>query len=347
MVAIKSSEADFFAARPSPAQPVVLVFGPDGGLVSERVDKIIKASVDDPADPFALVRLSGDMLASEPSRLVEEARTVPLFGGRRAVWIKAGNRNFAAAVEMVLATPPKDCRIVIEAGELRRTAPVRAMCERSKVAAALACYPDGERELGRLVDDEMRAAGLSIAADARAALVALIGGDRAASRSELSKLALYAHGSDRVTLEDVLAVVTDASALALDGLLDAAFAGRIPETETQFSKAVAAGLTPGTILSSALRHVVSLHKARLAIEAGEDPGAALGSFIPPLHFSRKTPVEMALKSWTAQRLARAMQNLAEAAYEARQLRAPIDELADPLAQRALLSVAMAARRRER
>ena len=56
-------------------------------------------------DPFALVRLEGDALASEPSRLVEEAHTIPLFGGKRAVWVKAGGRNFAAAVEAVLATP--------------------------------------------------------------------------------------------------------------------------------------------------------------------------------------------------------------------------------------------------
>jgi DNA polymerase-3 subunit delta len=345
MVAIKSSEADAFVARARGAPPIVLVFGPDAGLVSERVERIINASVDDPADPFALVRLPGDLLASEPSRLAEEAHTVPLFGGRRAVWVKAGSRNFAPAVDLMLATPPKDCRIVIEAGDLRRTAPLRAACEKSKMAAAIPCYPDGDRELARLVDDEMHASGLSITPDARAALVALIGGDRAASRSELAKLALYAHGRTQVTLDDVLAVVTDASALALDDLLDAAFSGRVPEVEAQFGKALAAGMSSGTILSSALRHVAQLHKARLAVETGADTGSVLSSFIPPLHFSRRTPVEAALKGWTAQRLERAMENLAEAIYETRRLRAPLDELAAPVAQRALLMVAQQARRR--
>ncbi len=345
MVAIKSSEADAFVARAGAAQPVVLVFGPDAGLVSERVEKIITVSVADPNDPFALVRLSGDLLASEPSRLAEEAHTIPLFGGRRAVWVKAGPRNFAAAVDLVLATPPKDCRIVIEAGDLRRSSPLRAACEKSKAAAAVPCYADGDRELGRLVDDEMRAAGLSIAPDARAAVVALIGGDRAASRSELAKLVLYARGRDRVTLDDVQAVVTDASGLALDELLDAAFAGLLPETEAQFSKALAAGTSSGTILAMALRHVVQLHKARLALEAGGDARSALSSFIPPLHFSRQTPVETALRGWTGQRLERAMESLADAAKEARRLRAPIDELAAPMAQRALLAIAVSARRK--
>ena len=40
-------------------------------------------NVDDVADPFALVRLDGDTLTSDPARLVDEATTMPLFGGRR------------------------------------------------------------------------------------------------------------------------------------------------------------------------------------------------------------------------------------------------------------------------
>jgi len=50
---------------------------------------------------------------------------------------------------------------------------------------------------------------LAIAADARATLVSLLGGDRRASRNEIRKLALYAQGKDRVTLDDVVAVVAE------------------------------------------------------------------------------------------------------------------------------------------
>ncbi len=341
MVALKASEVDAFVARPSPQQPIVLLCGPDAGLVHERAGKIVNASVDDPNDPFALVRIEGDTLASEPSRLIEEAHTVPLFGGRRAVWVKAGSRNFAAAVEAVVASPPADCRIVIEAGDLKRTAPLRSLCEKAKCAAVLPCYPDTERDLIRLVDDEMREAGLTIAPDARAVLVSLIGGDRQGSRSEIRKLALYAHGKDRVTLEDVAAVVADASALALDGVVDAAFAGRPPETEAQFSKALAAGTASGSILSWALRHATQLHKARLALDAGEDNFAAMRSFIPPVHFSRQSTVSTALNAWTAPRLERAMEQLAETTFNARRAAA----LADALAQRALLMIAQQGRRR--
>jgi DNA polymerase-3 subunit delta len=103
MVAFKAAQVDSFVARPNPAQPIVLVYGPDAGLVRERAEALIRIAVDNPNDPFSLARLEGDELAGEPTRLVEEANTIPLFGDRRAVWVKAGARNFVAAVEALAA----------------------------------------------------------------------------------------------------------------------------------------------------------------------------------------------------------------------------------------------------
>ena len=342
MVAVKPFEVDKFVARPDPARPIVLVFGPDAGLVRERAEALVRASVDDPKDPFQLARLEGDDLAGEPTRLVEEANTIPLFGGRRAVWVKAGGRNFAPALEAVIASPSPDCRVVIEAGDLKRNAPLRIVCERAKNAVALPCYPDTEKDLVRLIDDEMRAAGLAISPEARAALVPLLGGDRLASRHEVHKLALFARGKPGVELEDVMAVVADASTLALDGLIDAAFAGRTGELEAQFGKARTAGTAPGSIVSGALRQVAQLHKARLAVEDGASVSEAAGGIQPFLHFSRKAAVEAALKSWTSARLERAMAQLAEAALEARRQ----STMAEAIAQRALLALAVNARRKD-
>lgn len=339
MVALKGAEIEGFVARPDPAHPIVLLFGPDGGLVSERAEAIVKASVDDPSDPFALVRLDGELLVQDPARLVDEAGTIGLFGGRRAIWVKAGGRNIVPAVEAVLDARLVDCRVVIEAGDLRRGAGLRALCEKARMAAAIPCYSDSERDLARLVDDEVRANGLAIAPDARAALVALLGGDRRASRAELRKLTLYAAGSPRVELEDVVAVVADASALALDGIIDAAFAGRPGDVETQFAKARAAGTAASTIVGAALRQVEKLHAIRLAIESGV--ADALDRMDPTLHFRRKPLVEAALRSWTAERLARAMSQLAEAELETRRQA----DLAEAIAQRTLLSIATAGRRK--
>jgi DNA polymerase-3 subunit delta len=340
MTAIKASDVDRFIAKPDPAQPIVLVFGPDAGLVRERVDALVRSSVDDPNDPFMLARIDGDELAGNPSRLIEEAHTVPLFGGRRAVLVKAGTRNIAAAVEAVIAAPSSECRIVIEAANLGKSAPLRALCEKAKVAAVLPCYADNERALVQLIEEEMRAANLTIAADARAALIALIGGDRLSSRNEIQKLALYARGKSSVDLADVTAVVADASDMALDDVVDAAFAGRTAETDDEFSKARASGSSPAAIISAAIRHVANLHKMKMAIESGDSIEIAMKRAAPPVHFTRERRVGEALRAWTPPRLLRAMEQLAEASLEMRRNAA----LSETIALRTLLSLAMSARK---
>ncbi len=345
MVALRAADVDAYVARPDPARPVALVFGPDAGLVSERAAALVRASVDDPSDPFGLVRLDGDELAADPSRLLDEANTIPLFAGRRAVWVKAGGRDFAAAVEALVAAPIRDCRVVIEAGDLRRNAPLRVVCERAASVAAIACYVDNERDLARLIDEEMRAANLSIAPEARAALMPLLGGDRRASRNEVRKLALYARGQTRVELDDVAAVVADASALVLDNLIDAAFAGRAAEVESNLARTREAGIAAGRIATAALLQVGQLHRARMAIESGLSIPEAADQVVSKAQFRRKRAIEDALRAWTAARLERVMERLAEAALDARRLSGSLSSLADPVVSRALLEVARAVRRK--
>jgi DNA polymerase III subunit delta len=341
LVALRGKEVDAFLARPDPGRPIILLYGPDAGLVRERADALLASAVDDPTDPFSLVRMDGDDLAAEPSRLVEEAMTVPLFGGRRAIRVRAGSKNFASGVDTLADSPLRDCRIVIEAGELRPESPLRKACERAKTAVAIACYPDGERDIAKLIDDELRISNLRIAPDARASLVALLGGDRQASRNELRKLALYAHGGGEVTLDDVMAVVADASELKLDPIVDGAFAGNPATVEIEFTKAMTAGTYPGVIMSAAQRQAALLHKASLAVEDGAPASAVVESGFPRLHFSRKGVVEAALRNFTPARLVLIIDQLATAALEMRKQ----PTLAAVIAQRALLSIAVNARRR--
>ncbi|MGH6800009.1 MAG: DNA polymerase III subunit delta, partial [Methylocella sp.] len=188
MVAVKSHEAERFLARPPLHIYLYLVFGTDAGLVAERARTIVARAVDDLKDPFQFVRIGGDELANDPARLADEANTIPMFGSRRAILIEAQGKTFVAAFEPFLGAPPRDCTIVIEAGALKKDAPLRTLCERAKNAAAIQCYPDSEMDIAQLIDAEVSAAGLSIAPDAKAFLVSQLGQDRLSTRSELEKL---------------------------------------------------------------------------------------------------------------------------------------------------------------
>ncbi|MGB7125802.1 MAG: DNA polymerase III subunit delta [Methylovirgula sp.] len=334
MVAVKASEVERFLKRPPAKIVVYLLFGADAGLVAERAQKVVARNIDDPKDPFQFLRLSGDDLAADPLRLADEANTMPLFGGRRAIAINAQAKNFVAALEPVLAAPPGDCAIVIEAGALKRDAPLRRLCEASPCAAALECNPDSAKELGELIDAELGTENLEIDPDAKALLVSLLGEDRLTTRSELAKLLLYAHGAQRVTIEHIAAIVTAASSLAVDAAVNGAFEGDFAAVEETAKRVLSEGGDYNLLLGTALRHAIALHRARLDAEAGRPESGGYGAFRRGVAFDRH------VRAWTSERLARAITGLGQAIAKAR--REPA--LADMLALRALWAIALVAKK---
>ena len=114
-----------------------------------------------------------------------------MFGGARVIWIDAQGRTLPA-LEPLFARPPSDCAIVVKAGQLKKGTGLRAAFETSPIRASIECYSDDPDALESLVNAEARAAGLSVAPDARASLIALIGADRQTTRREIAKLMLYA-----------------------------------------------------------------------------------------------------------------------------------------------------------
>lgn len=340
MVAVRPADVEATLTRIDPLRPVLLLFGPDSGLVRERARAYLARAAQGSDDPFGLVRLDGDEIAGDPGRLVDEAGTVALFGGRRVISLRVGSRNVQPAVDALLAAPPGDAVVVIEAGDLKRGQGLRALCEASPRALAIACYADTDRDLTRLIDTMVAEAGLSIDRDARAELMGLLGGDRLASRGEIAKLLLYAAGEPRITAEHVRAIVGDASSLALDEIADSAFAGQPTEMATAYAKATGEGMRADIILGSVCRSAQALHQMRLGIEAGGSVERAVEGARPAIHFRRKPLVEKALRTWNAARLEAALLALDDALLAARRNAA----LGPSIAERALLQVAGQAKR---
>lgn len=194
--------------------------------------------------------------------------------------------------------------------------------------------------LDRLIDEEMHGAGLAITADARALLRSLIGGDRAATRSEVRKLALYAHGKTTVDRGDVVAIVSDATTPALDEVVDAAFAGKPADLEIAFAKARASGIAAAAIAGAVIRQAATLHRLRMAVDAGSSIDSAMRSFF--VHFSREAAIRAALTVWNARQLERLLTQFGDVSLQVRKS----TKAGYLVVQRALVLIARTAQRRE-
>jgi len=344
MVAIRHWEAENFLAKPPGHIAFYLFYGTDAGLISERARTIVKASIDNPDDAFQFVRIEGDELSGETGRLADEVNTIGLFGGRRAIWVKAGARNLAPAFEAVMESTPQDAVVVVEAGALKKDSGLRKIFERQKHAAAVECAHDTPEQLRQLIEREAKSAGLTIDRETADLLSHSLGADRLTTRAELGKLLLYKHGDDRIIEADIGAIVADASALNLDAAMNTAFGGQLDRVDEAVKLAFESGTDPGMLLGMAGRHAVMLHRAKLDAQRGVPQEAALEkasrrAFI----FTRKDVLAHQFGLWTSDALKRAIEILGQALQDCRR----DARLSDVIATRAFWSVAAAARRNAR
>jgi DNA polymerase-3 subunit delta len=342
MTELRAGDVEGLLRRDNPGYPIFLVFGPDAGLVFERAQRLAHGGVDDPTDSFQLIRLDGDVVASDPMRLVDEANTRALFGGKRCLWIKPTNRNLVPAVEPLVATPSLDARVVIEAGDLAKSSPLRALGASARNIASIVCYADSERDVASLVDESLRSAQLSLEAEARELLLDLLGADRAATRNEIAKLVCYAGESKKLSADEVLAVVGDVSAVALDTAIDSAFTGDFASCDKALLKLLRESTDPGVILGAAQRHALLI--IQIADRKARNPGYDFADDRQlRLHFRRKEALRRHMALWTAQMAGKAASDLQAAILDIRRHALT----AEAVLRQSLWSLGAAARRSSR
>lgn len=312
---IAPRDADRFVKSPDPKALAVLVYGPDAGLVRERIEIMLRTVVDDPTDPFRISELSDGDLKQDPARLADEAAAIAMLGGRRVVRIRGAADGTAKIFESFLSDPAGDALILVEAGELGPRSSLRALFENAKNAAAIACYADGREQIESLIRSRLSAEGLAPEPAALDYLLQNLGSDRGVTQNELEKLILYAGpktaadkpGEKRmVTLDDARASVGDNAGTSLDEVIDAAMTGDLDGLDTALARAKAADTNAIAILNALSRQLMQLHLAAARMESGSDAEGALRGFRPPLHFSRKPSVQGQMRLWNRRRLDRAL-----------------------------------------
>ncbi len=311
----KAHEVDNWLRRPDPETRLVLIYGPDRGLVSERARAFVSQAGLNAEDPFSSVRLDASEIEASPGRLTDEAGTVPMFSDQRLIWIKGAgtHKQLADEVKALAETPPRDAVIVIEAGDLKKGAALRTSVENAPRAMALPCYADEGRSIDAVIEEILAREGMTIGMDARQMLRASLGGDRLASRSEIEKLVLYCQGNSEIGVDDVTAMIGDVSARNVDTVIDAVLTGNPAAFDTSFSRLVEAGTHPFLMLSGAMRQFQQLQALRSQMDEGRKPAAAaVAAARPPVFFSRRKLVEMALQRWNGAAIARALDRLQSA-----------------------------------
>lgn len=338
-----TGRADSFIAKPDPKMRAVLVYGPDTGLVRERLNALTKAVAGSVDDPFRVIEMSADTLRDDPARLRDEAAAMSFGGGRRVVRVRDAGDGLAELFESFGEETIGDALVIVSASDLGPRSKLRLAFEGAEHMAALPCYADSADAIEAVAREMLRAAGLQIAPDALSWLVDHLGGDRELSRRELEKLILYKGGSGVVTEEDVLACVGDTAGFGVDDLVYAVGDGDQVAVQRVYGRLVHEGVSPFSVLTAVSRHLIRLHETRGRISEGRNADAAVATLRPPVFFKFKSRFTSQATRWSEKLLARGLEIVSDAELQAKSTDMP----AEAVIERAFIQLAQVGRGAQR
>ena len=336
---VTGARQDRFIQSPPADLLGALLFGPDRGLVKDRGARLIQALAPDIDPAFGATVLTADDIAQDPARLADELSAMSLLGGTRLVRVRLDHERSGAAIAKIIkaadaAPDTVEAKLVIEAGDMTPRSAIRKACEAAKRFAAIGCYPAGQRDRRRMVEDRLGELGIRATPDALDLWVPLLEGDYQLARSEVEKMALFkGYGREpgaTVTVEDVRALAAGAQGASIDPIIQDAMTGRVDSLDARYRRAVESKISPVAVHFALQRHILRLCEAAARMEAGDSAQAAMNSLRPPVFRMAEDAFRAQLSRWSPKALRSALGQCQTVERQLKSTGAPAEALTEQL-----------------
>lgn len=250
---------------------VVVLHGDNDEIKSDLFRAIRKSVGVDSDDPFRLVQLDSGLLDSDPARLPDELGAISMFGGSRLIRTSATTRQAERVIEQAFDCPPGDWTLVVDTDELEIS---RLGANIAGQLLAVACGAEAAGDFHSFVQSEFLRAGIGFEDGVLELLIGLLGEDRASARTEIEKLSLLIGASNKATIDDVRNVVADGSSILADEIASAAVSGDLAHLVAALDRLQSTGTDPSAALGAASRLALNLYRAKANQWRGRADGIA-------------------------------------------------------------------------
>ncbi len=272
------------------AKPFAFVCGADDFLVGrlgrERFDSLVAEAGADEFSREIISGFAGNMGEVEiaVNRLRESIQTVPMFGGRRVVWLKdvnfladtvtgraEGTLKLVEDLQALLErTNPAETAVLITAAPVDRRRSFPKWCEKNAECTLIGGDGEGAAEaLAGVVLAEARTLGVSFEPDALQLLLAKVGTNTRLLIAETHKLATYAVEGATITEAQVGELTPNVAEGDFFEAAEAFFSGDLRWTLAALQRHFFAGGDARPVISSLQNRNRLLLQVRARLDAGD------------------------------------------------------------------------------
>jgi len=343
MAVLRAGDIDNFIKNPPPDISGVLIYGPNEARIAEIAEQIVKSVIGSLDDPFNLVFLNESQFKESPGILRDEMLSISFTGDRKVIWMKDPGAAFTRQLTGLFDESLSDNLMIVQTGQLSKSAAIRKQFESSRRAICIPCYEDTPRDLIALINVKINSENKKMNATTAALLIESVGPDRGLLLSELEKLINFCAGSNEITSNDVEALSSDPLTSNLDEICDLAFTGNVNGCTSKFRQLSASGVQGPQIINMLSTHLTRLQKFRVDLDKGQNADSLIKNARPPVFFKRQASFKRQLAIWSSPMLKKALAIMFDAILLTRQNA----DLADSICERALITLSKTAQANSR
>lgn len=309
---IAAKDIPSFVKTASGKCQAALLYGPDNGLIRERMKEMALTVVKDLKDPFNVAEIFAEQMKDDSSILHQEMAALSFTGERRLILLRNASDSMAKPIEEAFSGQTGNSFLIAVADDLPARSALRALFERDGRFASLPCYHDEGRDLESVIASALARQGFAIDREALVFVTHNLGSDRRVTLSELEKLMLYMGENKRISLEDIMAVVGNNTEISLEDVASAVAGGAMKELDQRMEKLLRQDTQPVALLRAVLRYFLRLYQAQGMVEAGLTPDQAMEQLRPAVFFKQKPAFRAQLMRWDRRRIVFALGVLRQA-----------------------------------
>lgn len=287
-----------------------LVFGTDASGVQE-ISKQIQSIVIPQVGPFSVISLTPADLKTTPNRVLEEANTPDLMGGRRLIWLKEATAQHANIMSDFIEKCQTDAFLLMTAENLTKSAALRVESETSPSILVIACYPPEVADLRHIIMDFAHTSGFDFAPEAMDYLIQNTDNNTLILKNELNKLELWNQDKKRLTL-DLVQQLVGTGTVNVDTLVQAVANRQTERMLSSLTALLAQGENPVTLVRLIARYFSNLLKGVDKLAHGEATADVAKKILKPAQFRLEEAVMEQLRTWTKANLLKAHHDLLNA-----------------------------------
>lgn len=288
-----------------------LIYGPDLGLVRQRVQQITAKILKNPDDPFGRIELTAEQVEADPARLYDELAAFSFTGEPRLLILRDASDSLTKLVEPALEALTATTYFLIFAGDLPGKSSLRALIEKHPAMVAVPCYRDEGAGLDSLIRDTFAGYGLRAQPDVVRYLASALGGDRMIVLNEIEKISLYLGDEEEtIRLETVMMLVGDNSDRGQDDLNQAVAGGNVELLCRVLDRLVLEGVNGVAMVRGLQYYFLKLQDIQMQREQkGGSVDQIIDGLRPPVFFKLKPVLSAHAKRWSMDHIGKALERI--------------------------------------